>query len=88
MNISDVIYNMLKLTLNQWVEGSSPSGVTSLSSTYRFSSVSAFYFGRALVEQNCKNILQQPNTKQNNWEKTFILDTGLPLSSNPINLHW
>jgi len=28
MNISDVIYNMLKLTLNQWVEGSSPSGVT------------------------------------------------------------
>ena len=60
-----------QLTLNQWVEGSSPSGVTSLSSTYRFSSVSAFSFGRAIVEQSCKNTLQQPYTKQTIERKLF-----------------
>ncbi len=51
MNISDVIYNMLKLTLNQWVESSSLSGVTSLSSTCRITSVGVFLYsiGRAIL---------------------------------------
>jgi hypothetical protein len=43
MNISDVIYNMLKLTLNQWVEGSSPSGVTHRALKYRYLGVFLFY---------------------------------------------
>jgi hypothetical protein len=43
MNISDVIYNMLKLTLNQWVEGSSPSGVTRKALKYRHLGVFLFY---------------------------------------------
>ena len=44
MNISDVIYNMLKLTLNQWVEGSSPSGVTEKKLTCCVTGVGFFWF--------------------------------------------
>jgi len=47
MNISDVIYNMLKLTLNQWVEGSSPSGVTFKKSTYHIDK--CFFYSIKLV---------------------------------------
>jgi len=35
------------------------------------SSVSAFSFGRAIVEQSCKNTLQQPYTKQTIGRKLF-----------------